>query len=162
MVAHVGMVLLTLILFAFGFFGVFIPFLPGVPLAWLGLFLYAFFTHFATISLTTVLVFLGVTILTLILDFVAPILGAKRNHATKYGIIGASLGFLIGIFVLGPLGIIAGPFLGAFAGEFFAGKKSGAALDSAIGTLKGFVLGMIFKVTAILVMLGFFVVALFR
>src|SRR3989344_4702185 len=66
---------IALLLVAVGIIGVFIPFVPGVPLAWLGLLLYAFATHFATISKTVLLIFLLVVALTSIVDFVAPLIG---------------------------------------------------------------------------------------
>ena len=81
------------ILMVVGLIGVVLPGLPGVPLAWLGLFIYALGTGFDRISIITTVVFFIVMLFTLSLDFLAPILGAKKYKASKYGLIGAFLGF---------------------------------------------------------------------
>ncbi|MDP1718952.1 MAG: DUF456 domain-containing protein [bacterium] len=161
MIGEIILVLIVFALFAVGFLGMFLPFLPGVPLAWLGFFIYAYSHQFEPISLTTVLVFLGLTIITLITDIVAPLIGAKRYHASKFGFAGSSLGLIVGIIALGPLGIIIGPFIGAFIGEIAAGRRASEAAHSAIGTFIGFLAGSMIKLLVIMVMLGFFIVALF-
>lgn len=161
MLGETLLVLAVFALFAIGLLGTFLPILPGVPLAWLGLFIYAYAKQFEPITLTTVLIFLGLTALTLVTDIIAPMIGAKRYHATRYGVIGSSLGLLFGIITLGPIGIVAGPFLGALIGEIAAGRKSQEAIHSAIGTFLGFLAGSLIKLIVILVMLGFFIAALF-
>lgn len=161
MLGEILLVLVVLALFAIGFLGIFLPIVPGVALAWLGFFIYAIVQDFQTISLTTVLVFLGLTLFTWITDFLAPMIGAKKYHASRYGVIGSSLGLLIGVLILGPIGIIAGPFLGAIAGELAAGRKSQEALHSAIGTFIGFLAGSLVKLIVVMVMFGFFIASLF-
>lgn len=144
-----------------GMAGVILPFLPGVPIAWVGIFLYAWGTGFQRISLFEILIFLGLTILAVLLDFLAPLWGAKKYKASKYGIAGAFLGVIIGIIGLGPLGIIIGPLLGAFLGELLAKKEIPQALKSGLGTFLGFLGGILIKIIIILIMFGFFVVSLF-
>ncbi len=144
-----------------GFLGVVLPILPGIPLSWLGLLIYAWGTGFERISITLVVVFFILTVLTLVIDFVAPILGAKKYGASKFGIFGAFLGFIVGIFVLGPLGIILGPFIGALLGELIAKGKPKEAVGSAFGTVLGLVAGILFKIIVILIMAGFFIASWF-
>src|SRR3989344_2375443 len=150
-------ILLGFFLTALGLLGVFLPFLPGVPIAWLGIFLYAYLTDFTAISLTAVMIFLALTVLTIILDFIAPIIGAKTYKASRYGIWGSFLGLTVGIFTLGPIGIIVGPFAGAFLGELLSRKEPKQALKSSFGTLVGFLAGALIKIIVILIMLGFLV-----
>ena len=149
------------VLIVVGLLGVVLPILPGIPLAWLGLFIYAIGTGFERISIATVVVFSILTILALLLDFLAPMLGAKKYRASKLGVFGAFLGFTVGIFVLGFWGIILGPFIGALLGELIAGRRPRQALGSAFGTFLGFVAGTLFKIIVILVMAGFFIASLF-
>lgn len=144
-----------------GFLGTFLPILPGVPLAWLGILLYAYFTGFAKITLTTVLIFFGLVLFTMLVDFVAPIIGAKKYNASKQGIAGAFLGFLVGVVFLGPLGIVIGPLGGAFLGELLSGKREGAAIQSAFGTFIGFLAGSLIKIIVVFIFLGFLLVAVF-
>ena len=152
--------ILSFLLIIVGLMGVILPFLPGVPLAWLGVFIYAYFTDFTAITLTTILIFLGLSAFTFVVDWVAPLIGAKKYNASRHGIIGASLGFLFGVLVLGPLGIIVGPLAGAFIGEMIAGKDTDKSLYSAWGVFIGFLAGSLLKIIIILIMLGFFVAAL--
>jgi uncharacterized protein YqgC (DUF456 family) len=153
--------ILCFVLMVVGLAGVFLPFLPGVPLAWLGLFIYALGTGFDKISILTVVVFFILMLLTLLLDFVAPMLGAGKYRASKYGIIGTFLGFTVGIIAFGFWGIILGPFVGAFLGELIAKRPPKQALKSALGAFLGFVAGTLFKTIYILIMFGFFIISLF-
>ncbi|MFP3975152.1 MAG: DUF456 domain-containing protein [Dehalococcoidia bacterium] len=156
-----ALAILCAILMLVGLVGVILPFLPGVPLAWLGLFIYALGTGFETISIAAVVVFFVLTVLISLLDFVAPALGARKYRASKPGIIGAFLGSIAGIFVLGLWGIILGPLIGAFLGELAARWKFQQALGATVGAFLGFIVGSLFKLILILVMAGFFVVSLF-
>jgi len=157
----IALIVVCSVLMVVGLLGVVLPILPGIPLAWLGLFIYAIGTGFERISIATVVVFSILTILALLLDFLAPMLGAKKYRASKLGVFGAFLGFTVGIFVLGFWGIILGPFIGALLGELIAGRRPRQALSSAFGTFLGFVAGTLFKIIVILVMAGFFIASLF-
>ena len=156
----VALIIVCSVLMVVGLLGVVLPVLPGIPLSWLGLFIYALGTGFERISIATVVVFFILTVLTLVLDFAAPVLGAKKYRASKFGVFGAFLGFTVGIFVLGFWGIILGPFIGALLGELIARRKPKQALGSALGTFLGFVVGTLFKVIVILIMAGFFIASL--
>jgi len=149
------------ILMVVSLLGVVLPVLPGVPLSWLGLFIYALSTSFERISIATVIIFFLLTAFTLVLDFFSPMLGAKKYQASKFGIIGAFLGTMVGIFILGFWGIIVGPLAGAFLGELIARGKPKQAFSSAFGTFIGFVAGTLLKIIVILIMVGFFIASLF-
>lgn len=144
-----------------GLLGVVLPVLPDVPLAWLGLFIYALATDFEKLSIVTIVIFFVLMVLTLILDFAAPFLGAKKYQVSKFGLIGAFLGTVSGIFALGFWGIILGPLAGAFLGELIAGGRPKQAFGAAVGAFLGFVVGSLFKIILILVMARFFIVSLF-
>jgi len=155
------LIILSSILMVVGLIGCVVPFLPGIPLAWLGLFIYALGTGFDKISITTTVVFFILMVLTVSVDFLAPMLGAKKYKASKYGLIGVFLGFAVGIVVFGFWGIILGPFVGALLGELIAKRKAGQAFKSALGAFLGFIAGTLFKLIVVLIMLGFFIVSLF-
>lgn len=145
-----------------GLLGVILPFLPGVPLAWLGFFIFAVVTDFQKISINTVLIFSALSLLTLVLDLVLPLLGAKKYRASKWGIIGAFLGLFFGVSVFNIWGIILGPLSGAIIGELIAKKDSVQAARSALGTVVGFLTGALLKIVLIFVMMGFLIVSLFK
>ena len=145
------------ILLVIGLVGAIVPLIPGVPIAWVGLFIYAIATGFERISIAAIVIFFVLMLLTVLLDFLAPMLGASKYRASRWGITGAFLGFIVGIFVLGIWGIILGPLVGAFLGELIARRKPKQALGSAFGAFLGFIAGVLFKVILVLVMAGFFI-----
>lgn len=152
--------ILSIVLMVVGLGGVILPFVPGVPLVWLGLFIYASATGFKAISWLVVIIFLVLTIALTALDFLAPLWGAKKYQASKWGMIGAFLGAIAGIFTLGVWGIIIGPFLGAFLGELIIGRGKKQAFKSALGSFLGFLAGTIIRLIVVLIMFGFFIASL--
>jgi uncharacterized protein YqgC (DUF456 family) len=160
MLSNALLVILVFFLFSIATAGVFLPILPGVMLAWFALLIYSFMTDFAVMGMATIAWLFVLALLTVIIDFLAPVIGAQRFNASAYGIAGAAIGLLAGLIVLGPPGIIAGPFLGALIGEMLSGKHHGQAFKSAFGAVLGFLAGTLIKLIVILIMLGFFVMAL--
>jgi len=145
-----------------GGLGVVLPFLPGVPVSWFGLLVFAYATGFSVVTWKALVLFLTFTLLTFLIDFLAPLIGAKQYQASRYGMIGAAAGFLLGFLILGPIGIFIGPFFGAMAGEVIYGGKSGEeAMFSSRGLLLGFLAGGAIKLSLIFVMLGYMIFALF-
>jgi uncharacterized protein len=126
------------ILIAIGFIGIFLPVLPGIPLAWLGLFIFAIGTGFEKISVLATIIFFILMLITQALDFLAPMLGAGKYKASRAGIAGTFIGFIIGILVFGFWGVILGPLIGAFAGELIARRPANQAFRSATGSLDRF------------------------
>ncbi len=161
----VGEILLMILSFALAISGllagIIMPLLPGVQVAWLGMLLFAYATHFAAVTWKVLLVFLVFVILALLVDFVAPLIGAKKYNASKYGIYGAMIGFAVGVLIMGPIGILAGPAAGAILGEIIYGKEPEEALESSKGVLMGFLAGSAVKFSLVLIMLGYMVYALF-
>jgi uncharacterized protein len=149
------------LLIIIGAIGSFLPILPGPPLSFAGLWLYAWSTNYEKLTPTTLIVFAVLTILTMVVDFIAPALGAKGYKASRYGTIGSFVGAFLGIFVMGPIGIIVGPFIGGFIGEFIFAKSLKQAGNVALGSLVGFAIGSLFKAAVIVGMLVYFIYALF-
>jgi uncharacterized protein YqgC (DUF456 family) len=153
--------ILCAILMLVAIVGSILPFLPGIPLAWVGLFIYALSTDFKKISVLTIVIFFLVTVATMVVGYFAPMMGAKKQKASKLGILGSFVGLIFGVFVFGLWGVILGPFLGALLGELIAKKQTGQALRSAFGTLIGFIAGTLLQIIVILIMAGFFISSLF-
>ena len=72
------------------------------------------------------------------------------------GTIGSGIGLLIGFF-FGPIGLVFGPFLGAFAGELTQNSDFKKAVRAAFGSLVGFLAGTMMKFTLAVVYLVLFV-----
>ena len=136
-----------------------LPFLPGVPIAWFGLLAFGYATDFAVITWKIIFIFLGLTAFTFLSDLLAPLLGAKKYNASRYGIIGSFVGVILGVAFLGPLGIVIGPLLGTFTGEIIGGKNEEEALESAKGNFIGFLVGNFIKIMIIMIMFGYLIFA---
>ena len=136
------------ILLLVGFLGTFVPVLPGAPLAWGGLLL-AYFSPTNTISVKTLIICGIAAVAVSVIDNIFPVLMTKKSGGSKAGTIGATLGLIAGFF-LGPVGIIAGPFVGALAGELIHDfADTGRALKAAFGSFLGFLCGTGLKMATV-------------
>lgn len=144
--------ILGYILCVLGIIGCFIPVLPGPWLAYAGLF--APFLGEKPIVMWQVWTGLALCVIVTILDYVVPIIGTKKFKGSKYGIWGCTIGTIAGLFFL-PIGIIAGPFLGAVLGELYAGKKTKEALYSGFGAFIGFLASTLLKVIICIIFIYF-------
>ncbi len=146
-----------------GFLGSILPIIPGPPISWAGLLLLKW-TDYSSQGregyekMLWILLFF--VILVTILDYIVPILGTKKFGGSKRGVWGATIGVVVGLF-FGPLGIIIGPFLGAYIGEITTGKKDRDALKAAWGSFVGFLLGVGLKLMACGAILFFYIRHLF-
>lgn len=140
-----------------GMAGVIIPIIPSTPLIWLGAFIYALFDGFESISWLLLLIFAFLTILSMVLDYLGGIIGARKFGATKWGIVGSMIGAIAGFFAGGIIGMIIGPFFGAVLFELFFGKDLKTAFMSGVGTIVGFLGGAISKIVIGIIMIGIFI-----
>ncbi len=148
-----------------GILGSVLPALPGPPLSWAGMLLLYFWggtnSHGDEMSLTILLVMLGVTILVSVLDYVIPSYLTRVTGGSKAAEWGTFLGMVFGIFVMPPWGMIIFSVLGAFLAEIlFANKKGSEALKSALGSFLGFLVGTGLKLVACGVMMYYIIVYL--
>ena len=151
---------LAVILIIVGIAGVILPALPGLPLVFIGMLLAAWAGDFQQIGWVTLVVLGLLTLLSVAVDFFATLVGAKRVGASKKALWGAVLGTFVGIF-FGPIGLFAGPFVGALLGELWHGKEIGQATKVGLGTWLGIVLGIVLKLGVAFAMLGLFAFAWF-
>jgi len=150
---------LAVALMLVGLAGVVLPAIPGIPLMFAGMLLAAWIEDFTRIGGLTLAVLGGLTLLTLIIDFAAGALGAKRVGASPKAIVGAALGTLVGLF-FGLPGLLLGPFVGAVAGELAARGGVDQALRVGIASWVGFFFGTLLKIAIAFAMLGVFGLAL--
>lgn len=150
------LLIIAALLILVGIIGCIVPGLPGVPLAYAGLWI-AQATERIDFSWQMLLVWGIVTIVVSILDYVVPAWGTKQYGGTKYGVWGSTIGVFAGMF-LGALGVIIGPLVGAVLGELIGGKEVAEALRAGWGSFIGLLFGTILK----LVCCGLMAVALIQ
>ncbi len=144
-----------LILCIVGLIGSFFPIIPGPITSWIGL-VFLHFTTFVPLEIYFLLGTFMIAISIFILDLIIPIIGLKKFGGTRGGQIGAIIGLVIGFF-FGPIGLLAGPFLGALSGEIINKSKINIAIKASFGTLLGFIVGASMKfIISFVFLLAFF------
>jgi uncharacterized protein YqgC (DUF456 family) len=146
------------ILVALGLAGTILPVLPGILLVFGGLFLAAWADGFAHVGIVALAIIGTLAVLSLVADFAAQLLGAKRVGASPLALAGAAIGGVIGIF-LGIPGLLLGPFIGAVAGEYLARGRLAQAGKVGLGTWLGLIVAAVAKVVIAFLMIGTFFAA---
>ncbi len=151
--------LITIVLFAAGLIGTVLPVFPGTTIILAAAIIHRIMLGpEKSIGWRTIVVLVLLTLATYALDFLSGYFGARYFGATKWGMFGAVLGALIGIF-FGIIGLFVAPVIGAILGEFVAGKRMVDAGRAGWGSLLGNLGGMIGKLVIALVMITIFFMA---
>ncbi len=133
---EIALLIIAGVFMLLGILGSFLPMMPGVPLSWIGLLLFYLIpgigVNYLFLGIT-----LAVTILIYILDLIIPALGTKKFGGSRKGMIGATIGLIIGIFAPFPFAILICLFLGAFIGELLNKSDSRTAVKAAFGSFVG-------------------------
>lgn len=151
-----GLVLVLLVMFM-GLAGSVLPAIPGPPLVLAAAVGHRLWFGEASVSNLTLAVLLGLVLLSLALDYIATLVGARRLGATWRGVVGAALGAVLGLLT-GPWGVLAGPFVGATVGELLGGREFHPAARAGVGAVLGLLAGLVGKVACCTAMIGLFVI----
>ncbi|HRX64029.1 MAG TPA: DUF456 domain-containing protein [Candidatus Absconditabacterales bacterium] len=164
------LIIVGLILLITGFIGDFLPIIPGPIMSYLAL----IFLQIAEPTFSTSFLIIMAIICAIIttVDYIVPILGTKKMRGTKRGIRGSTIGLIIGIIILpllgitigpfGLIGLLGGPFMGAYIGEilYHSYKKqkpnNKKALKAALGSFLGFLTGIFIKLIFSTIIAGYF------
>lgn len=153
------LIVLGSILIIAGIIGCILPLIPGPPLVYLSLICLQL-TSKVPYGEDFLVLWALLTIAVLVADYYIPVWGTKKFGGSKGGTWGATVGLIAGMFLFPPVGMIAGPFIGAYLGEILYGRNSDQALRSAIGSFIGFITGTVMKVVISLMMTYYFIQAL--
>jgi len=146
----------VLIVMIIGLAGVILPVLPGIPLIFGAAVLYGILTRFEQINLQLILIFAGMTVIGLVIDYLASYFSVRKMGGGRAGAIGAVIGLMVGIW-FGLIWIIILPFLLAVAFELIAGKQGKQAITSGFGAFVGLLFGGLTRFIIGCVMIGIFV-----
>ncbi len=145
-----------IVLMVVGLVGVIFPIIPGLFLIWLGVFLYVWQNGFDLISIP---LFVLLTLLVLVAgtsDMWLPYFGAQRQGAAKRSYLFATIGAIVGSFIIPVLGTIIGYVVGMFLGEYHKHGDRDTAVSVSWGGLKGWGIATLFQLVA-----GVFIIAVF-
>ncbi len=79
---------------------------------------YSFLTGFVVIGVETIITILVLVLLSQGVEYLTIVLSTKYFGGTKYGIVGSVVGGILAILLLGPIGLLIGPMLGAMVESF--------------------------------------------
>ena len=155
---EIVLIIISFLLVILGIVGSFIPIIPSPITGWLGL-LILHQASFLEAQYYFLAITFAIAISVFILDYFIPSIGAKKFGGSNAGVIGSTIGLVIGIFLFGPIGILFGSFFGALIGELTVNiNNMRIALLAAIGTLIGYLGGVLLKLSVSL----FFLVEFFK
>jgi uncharacterized protein YqgC (DUF456 family) len=147
--------LLALLIMCVGIAGSILPGLPSTPLVLLGAIAHKLYFGNAGAAWWIIAILAVMTVLSLVLDYLASVYGAKRLGATWRGAAGAIIGGLVGLFFNLP-GILLGPFIGAMLFEMAGGREWKAASRAGVGATLGLLAGALGKLACCIAMTGLF------
>jgi uncharacterized protein YqgC (DUF456 family) len=150
----VGLIL-VLVVMGVGIVGSVVPGLPGAPLVLIGAIGHRIYFGQASASNLVLGILVGLTLASLVLDYIASVLGARKMGATWRGVAGALVGAVVGLF-FGPVGIILGPLLGALLFEMLGGRDFPEATRAGAGALLGLFVGIVGKLACCVAMTALF------
>jgi len=152
--------LLAMLCVLAGVAGIVLPALPGIPLVFIGLLLAAWADGFAHVGWSALLALGLLTVLSLVADVLATVVGAQRVGASRKALWGTFVGSIAGLFFM-PLGLFLGPLAGALVGEYWHGRQLARSTRVGLATWLGLLLGMALKLALLVAMLGLFAFAWF-
>lgn len=155
--------LVSIVLLIAGILGTFLPVLPGLLLSLCGLLIYKFGTE-SSLSMVYIWIFVFLTLLSIILNYVIPARTNRKYGGTRWGSVGSIIGTILGMFFIPlPFGFLIGMFLGVFVGELLhdANDKK-KAWNSTKGAFIGFLYGTGFNFMVGLAMFLVVIIDIFK
>ncbi|MEI7595786.1 MAG: DUF456 domain-containing protein [Bacteroidota bacterium] len=164
------LIIIGIVLLIGGIIGCVAPVIPGPPISYIALILLQL-TSYKPFTTSFLVIWLIIVLFITIADYFIPIWGTKKMGGTKFGTWGSTIGLIVSVIVLpflgitlgpfGLIGIIAGPFAGAFIGEKIYGQSSEKAFKAAMGSFLGFLVGTILKFAICIIIAIQFLVKVF-
>jgi uncharacterized protein YqgC (DUF456 family) len=149
--------ILALLVMCVGVAGSILPGLPSTPVVLLAAIGHKLYFGPTGAAWWVLVVLAAFTALSLVMDYVATVYGAKKLGATWRGAVGAIVGGLIGLFFNLP-GILLGPFIGAFVFEWASGREWREASKAGVGATLGLLAGALGKLACCVAMMVLFTV----
>lgn len=155
------LVILAAFFMILGIVGSFLPVLPGPLTSWVGLLIFHL-TNVIPMNWTFLIVTFVIALAVWILDYIIPAIGTKRFGGSKAGMIGTTLGLIVGLLSPIPGGIIIGPFVGALIGELMNKSELDNAIKAAFGSFLGFLASTFIKFMVAISFMGLFIAKFFE
>jgi uncharacterized protein YqgC (DUF456 family) len=147
-----------------GLAGTILPIIPGLGLIFIAYLAFGFYDQWAHYGNLVMILVGGLTLLSIVLDQLASMIGAKKLGASKAGMLGSFVCAIIGLVFFSLPGLIIGAFVGAVVFELiFNHQEMDSALKAGGGALLGLLMGAFFKfIIAVILILAFIYLVLIK
>lgn len=144
--------------FIFSFVGLVYPIIPSVLIIWVGVVLYHFGINSNELSWISWTMLGIMTVLLFLADYLANLHFVDKAGGSKWGMRAATVGLIVGSFVIPPFGVIIVPFVLVLIAEMMQKKTVNESIKVAVATLIAFLSGTFAKAVIQLIMIGIFTV----
>lgn len=125
-----------------GVFLVFIPMLPALSYMFFMSVIFGLIDGFAHLSSREFGVLAAIWVISILVDYLSGIIGAKYGGASRQGIFYGFVGIVVGSIILPPLGGLIGLFVGVVVAELARKRTGSEAMKAGKGALLGAVAGI--------------------
>lgn len=149
---------LVIVCFILSFVGLIYPIIPSVLMIWAGVVIYHFGINHHDLSWISWTMLGLLTILIFIADYLVNIHFVDKAGGSKWGTRAATIGLIVGGFVIPPFGVIIVPFALVFITEMIQMKSFQESIKVAFATIIAFLSGTFAKAVIQLIMIVVFIV----
>ncbi|WP_139339550.1 DUF456 domain-containing protein [Bacillus dakarensis] len=142
--------------FVISFVGLVYPIIPSVVMIWVGVLIYHFGINGDELSWLSWTTFVVLTILLFLADYLANLHFVDKAGGSKWGMRAATIGLIVGSFVIPPFGVIVVPFALVLIAEILQKKTFDESFKVALATLIAFLSGTFAKGIIQLIMIVVF------
>jgi uncharacterized protein len=154
-----GAELAVLLVMLVGVVGVLVPFLPGLVLVWAAGIAWVWFDGHGPAHLFVGVVLTGLLAVGIVAKYVLPARSASGAGAPKSTLLVGAAGAVVGFFVIPVVGLVVGGVAAVYLAELARLQDLGLAWRSTWAVLRGIGIGMLVELTAALLMVGVWTLA---
>lgn len=143
--------------FIVSFIGLVYPIVPSVLLIWLGVGIYHFGINPEELSWISLAMLLLLTILLFLADYLANLHFVEKAGGSVWGKRVATLGLIVGSFIIPPFGVIFVPFVLVLITELIQKKPFKESIKVAVATLIAFLSSTLAKAVVQILMIVVFI-----
>lgn len=153
--------IIVTIIAVLGVLGTLVPIFPGTPLIVGAALISGVATDFSVVSIRLIIILILLSVGAEISERLFSAVTTKKFGGSKYGIIGAIGGVLMGSILFPPLGIFIGPVVGAVSLELLTGKELKESFKIGTGTVLGSFGGAFISFIIALIMASWLIAIIF-
>ncbi|WP_066318871.1 DUF456 domain-containing protein [Bacillus sp. FJAT-29814] len=144
--------------FIVSFVGLVYPIIPSVLMIWAGVAVYHFGINTDELSWISWTMLVLLTVLLFLADYLANLHFVDKAGGSKWGMRAATIGLIVGSFVIPPFGVIVVPFVLVLLAELLQKKTFQESAKVAVATLIAFLSGTFAKAVIQFIMIVVFAV----